>query len=331
MVTDLRPESPPGTSLKSLVNGFVLTKQTEGKSPRTIEFYSENLKRFLWYAQKQGWTDDIRMLTAWQIKEFLGYVGSETHRWELHGNSSESSLGKASHTTVHHYFVAISCLFNWVIKEGFLKDNPLTHIKVAKPKPKVIIPYSQEEIKNMLAVCDYDFQHNAKFLACRNQAMILTLLDSGVRLSELVGITLNDIDTEKGWLKIRGKGSKERIVRVGKTTQKAIWRYCVYRPKNGRQELWLSEEGKPLAASGVQSLIQRLMERAGITSDGSTHRFRHTFALNFLRADKNVFNLQYLLGHSDLDMVRRYTSTLGMEDALKAHEKASPVDLMCLK
>jgi len=66
-----------GRSLKSLVNGFVLTKQTEGKSPRTVEFYSENLKRFLWYASRQGWSDDIRMLTEWHIREFLGCLAHE--------------------------------------------------------------------------------------------------------------------------------------------------------------------------------------------------------------------------------------------------------------
>lgn len=100
---------------------------------------------------------------------------------------------------------------------------------------------------------------------------------------------------------------------------------------NNREELWLTEEGKPLSPKAVQCMMKRLKERAGVSGGGSIHRFRHTFALNFLRVDKNVFNLQYLLGHSDLDMVRRYTSALGMEDALKAHETASPADTMGFK
>ena len=82
-------------SLKSLVKGFVLTKRTEGKSPRTVEYYQENLRRFLWYAEGQGWSDDIRFLTEWQIGEFLGYVGTETHRWGLKGNGSETSQHNA--------------------------------------------------------------------------------------------------------------------------------------------------------------------------------------------------------------------------------------------
>jgi integrase/recombinase XerD len=74
-----------------------------------------------------------------------------------------------------------------------------------------------------------------------------------------------------------------------------------------------------------------LKRRAGINEEGCVHRFRHTFALSFLRGDRNPFNLQYLLGHNSLEMVKRYTATLGMEDALKAHEKASPADMLGLR
>ncbi|HUV51852.1 MAG TPA: tyrosine-type recombinase/integrase, partial [Dehalococcoidia bacterium] len=133
-----------------------------------------------------------------------------------------------------------------------------------------------------------------------------------------------------GNIRVMGKGSKERVVRIGKVAQKSLWRYLMHRPDNGR-ELWLSEEGRPLSCTGVQCLIKRLKNRAGVNGSGSVHRFRHTFALNFLRVDKNVFNLQYLLGHSELEMVKHYVSTLGMEDALKAHEKASPADLLGIK
>lgn len=233
-------------SLKSLVKGFVLIKRTEGKSPRTVEYYEENFRRFLWYTGRQGWSDDIRFLTEWQIREFLSYVGTDTRRWGLEGNGSETSQRNASHSTVHHYFVVLSCFFNWLIQEGFLQENPMVKIKVAKPRPKVITPYSGEEIKRMLTVCDYDYEHNAKFLGSRNRVMVLILVDTGIRLSELVGIKLSDIDNAKGYIKVLGKGAKERVVRIGKITQKALWRYLIYRTHKGAQELWLTEEGKPL-------------------------------------------------------------------------------------
>jgi site-specific recombinase XerD len=331
MVVAIQQGVEGGTSLKSLVTGFVLTKQTEGKSPRTVEFYSENLSRFLWYASNQGWGDDIRMLTEWHIREFLGYVANEKRRWGLEGNGSESSRLKVSHTTVHHYFVVLANFLGWAVREGFIKESPTAKIKVAKPKVKVIKPYTPEEIGRMLAVCGYDYEHNAKFLGSRNKAIVLVLLDSGVRLSELIGMALEDVNTSNGNIRVMGKGSKERMVRIGKVTQKALWRYLMHRPGNGYQELWLSEEQRPLSCGAVQCLIKRLKERASINGSGTVHRFRHTFALNFLRVDRNVFNLQYLLGHNSLEMVKHYTAALGMEDALMAHEKASPADMMGLK
>jgi site-specific recombinase XerD len=227
--------------------------------------------------------------------------------------------------------VVLANFFGWVVREGFLKENPTAKIKVAKPKNKVIKPYTKEEITRMLAVCDKDYERNAKFLGSRNRAIVLVLLDAGVRLSELIGMKLEDVNTLNGNIRVMGKGSKERVVRIGKVAQKAVWRYLMHCPDNSTDELWLNEEGRPLSGDGIQCLVRRLKKRAGVKGSGSVHRFRHTFALNFLRADKNVFNLQYLLGHSDLDMVRRYTATLGMEDALKAHEKASPADMMGFK
>ena len=167
MVVSKQLGAPPGTSLRSLVAGFVLTKQTEGKSHRTVEFYSQNLKRFLWCVLKKDWSDDIRTLTEWNIRGCLDYLANERFRWGLEGNGSETSKVKASHTTVHHYFVVLANFFGWVVREGFLLESPTARIKVAKPTARVIKPYSHEETSRMLAVCDSDYEHNARFLGSR--------------------------------------------------------------------------------------------------------------------------------------------------------------------
>jgi site-specific recombinase XerD len=330
MFKSIELEAPPGTSLKSLVRGYLLTHQTEGSSPHTIQYYRGILDRFLWYATTADWVDDARLLNEWHIREFLGYVGTELNRWAKEGNGSESSTRKASAATVHHYYSALRAFYNWAVREGFVPQSPVAKVKVAKAKPRVMQPYSAEQIKKMLRVCDYDYQHGARFLGSRNRALILMFLDSGLRLSELANIKLQDIDVDNGRVRVTGKGNKERVVRIGKTAQKALWRYLMYRGENSKQVLWLSEERKPLHGSGIQSSIDRIKRRAGIDERGCVHRFRHSFALSFLRADRNPFNLQYLLGHNSLEMVKRYTATLGMEDALKAHETASPADLLHL-
>jgi len=324
-------QATSGTSIKALVKGFILTQRTDCKSPRTIEYYENNMRRFLWYADQQGWPNDIRLFTEWNIREFLAYVSSEGNRWGIVGNGSESSRPKATYCTVHHYYCVLKAFFNWCVREELITQSPLHKIKLKNPKLNVIRPYTEQEILKLLSVCDSDFRNNAKFLGSRNKAIILMMLDTGLRVSELADIRLDEIDTEKGWIKVKGKGAKERIVRIGSTAQKALWRYMVYRPENKYDKLWLTEEGTHLTTDGIRIKIQRNKERAGITSKGSCHKFRHTFAINFLRQDRNPFNLQYLLGHSDLRMVRHYVSTLGMEDALKAHENASPADMLGLK
>lgn len=331
MVVFVKSQVPVSTSVKSLVKGFVLTQRTDCKSPRTTQYYESNLRRFLWYAEQQKWPDDVCMITEWHIREFLAYTGEEGNRWGLSGNGSESSRSKATYCTVHHYYCVLKAFFNWCVREGFISESPLTKIKLKAPRLNVVQPYSNQDILRLIEVCDYDCKNNARLLGSRNKAIVLMLLDTGLRASELANIKLDEIDSERGWIKVKGKGAKERVVRIGATAQKALWRYLVYREKSKCENLWITEEGKPLEVGGIQTMVMRLKERAGLTAKGNCHRFRHTFALHFLRIDRNPFNLQYLLGHSDLRMVRHYVSTLGMEDALKAHEKASPADLLASK
>lgn len=254
----------------------------------------------------------------------MDYVGEKGHSWGLKGNGSETSREKATCCTVHHYYCVLKSFFNWCVREGYVTESPLTKIKMKNPSPGVVQPYSIQDILKLIEVCDNDCKRRAELLGSRNKAIILMLLDTGLRVTELTNIRVNEIDTERGWLKVIGKGAKERVVRIGATTQKALWRYMVFHEKNKCEQLWVTEEGRPMKSVGIQTMISHVKKRAGVTAKGNCHKFRHTFALNFLRKDRNPFNLQYLLGHSDLRMVKHYVSTLGMEDALKAHESASP-------
>lgn len=271
------------------------------------------------------------MVTEWHVREFLEYVGGEGHRWGLTGNGSERSRKKATYCTIHHYYCVLKSFFNWCIREDYIVESPLAKVKMKNPRLNVVQPYSVQDILKLLEVCDNDCKRNAQLIGSRNKAIVLMLLDTRLRVSELASIKVNEIDTERGWLKVRGKCAKERVVRIGTTTQKALWRYIVFREKNKCEQLWITEEGRPMKSGGIQIMIKRLKERAGVVTKGNCHKFRHTFALNFLRKDRNPFNLQYLLGHSDLRMVKHYVSTLGMEDVLKAHESASPADMLGLR
>jgi len=316
----------PEIHLSLLIDAYLLSHETEWTSRHTSVYYSGILGRFLWFSQQNGWPDDAALITEWNVREFLRYVGREVNRWRAGGNGSESSSRRASPRTVHHYYRALTAFFNWVLREGYLAESPIANIKVAKPKRKVIRPYTQEQVERILAVCAKDYKQRSSLLGSRNYAIVILLFDSGLRLTELVTIRLRDIDKERGWIRVTGKGAKERMVRMGQASQTALLHYLEQRPGGGNGALWLTREGSPLTSRGLQSAFRRLKGRAGIEEEGGCHRMRHTFALSFLRSDRNPFNLQYLLGHSSLEMVRHYTATLGMEDALEAHVKASPGD-----
>ena len=190
MVVTIRPQAPVGTSLRSLVKGFILTQRTDCRSPNTIEYYDGILKRFLWYVEQQSWPDDAKLITEWYIREFLSYVSSDINRWGVEGNGSESSRKKATYSTVHHYYCVLRAFFNWCVRDNYISASPLTKIKLANPKPNVVRPYTPQEIMKLLAVCDHDFKNNAKFLGSRNRAVVLMLLDTGLRISELAGIKM---------------------------------------------------------------------------------------------------------------------------------------------
>ena len=161
--------------------------------------------------------------------------------------------------------------------------------------------------------------------------ILLLLLDSGIRVSELVNINHEDVNLSEGWIKIsKGKGGKERIVPVGSVVQKALWKYINHcRPQPLTQKvtrLFLSDDGLPLTRSGIQQMLRRYGKRAGISGVRcSPHTFRHTFAKSYLVNGGDIFSLQKILGHSSLASVRIYLNLFGT-DIKKQHQKYSPAD-----
>ena len=151
-------------SLRSLVQGFILCQRTEGKSPRTVEYYQGILRRFLWYAEKKGWPDQAQLVSEWQVRDFLGYVASSRDRW---GTSSKNSRTEVSHSTLRHYYVGLHALFSWAVREGLLEESPIDKIKIQKAKPRVIQPYAPAEIQAMLKVCELDYQQRVPFCSPR--------------------------------------------------------------------------------------------------------------------------------------------------------------------
>ncbi|MFC2026597.1 tyrosine-type recombinase/integrase [Chloroflexota bacterium] len=316
--------------LPYLVEGFLLSIQAEGKAPRTYEYYSKLLQHFLQYATDERWNSDINHLNTEQIREFLSYVASRTYEHSA-GNGARI-VRQSKPTAAWPYFRALRRLFNWATEEGLIEESPLAKIHFKPPNVAPIEPYSQSDLKKLLAQCDLDVRNGSRFTGLRNRAMLLLFLDSGIRKAEMTGLKLRQLDLKEKRLTVIGKGNKVGIVPFCSKTAKAIWFYLAEREARAKCDyLWITEEGNALSIDGIDSWFNRLKKRAGVTTPGCLHKLRHTAALQYLRGAHDSFLLQLFLRHESLEMSRRYTQGLKAEEAIIAHRNgASPVEQLGL-
>jgi len=312
--------------LRDAVDGFLFSLRAEGRADRTIEYYDDLLRCSLRYAEDNRWPDNIQAVDARQLRQFLSWVGSRIFEHDA-GNGSHL-VRKAKSSTAWPYYKALRRLFNWLVEEGLVKSSPVSTIHFKTPPSPPIEPFTAEEVKRLMAVCDLDIRTGARFTGLRNRAMILLFLDSALRRKEVVNLTITDLDLGNRHVRVLGKGNKVGIVPFSPKTVKAIWIYLVERKSRARSDrLFLTEEGTPFSINGINSWFVRLKKRAGVNGPGGVHRLRHTAALQYLRGAKDSFLLQLFLRHESLEMSRRYTQGLKAEEAIEAHRNgASPVE-----
>ncbi|HEY55129.1 MAG TPA: tyrosine-type recombinase/integrase [Dehalococcoidia bacterium] len=292
-------------NLTAHLQAFLLSCRVDGLSPASLRDYRQKIGAFVIFCAGHN-IDKPKRLTVSGIRTFLAKT-RETN----------------SPVSVADYYRCVKRFLNWMVEERMLKRNPMAAIRPPKTPRKVIAPFTTDHVKRLLLLCD-----DLKFLGARNKAIILMFLDTGLRLSELAGIQLKDVDFDREVIKVMGKGARERVVRIGRAAQKALLRYLLMR-EDDYPCLWVTEERRPLAHWGIELMIRKLGRRAGIEGVRcSPHTFRHTFATRALLNGAGEFEVQSLLGHEGLDMTRRYAASLRSEAAVEGHKRFSPVDNM---
>ncbi|MHA1973024.1 MAG: tyrosine-type recombinase/integrase [Candidatus Hodarchaeales archaeon] len=304
------------TPIKKAIDGFLLSCKVEGRSYGTIDCYADKLKGFLWYATNYNWPDEISAITTQHLREFLAYLRETAHRFN---SKCPRAMKPCNSTTIQKYYRALSAMYNWLINEGIVDISPLIKIRVPKAEKKVIKALSSAEVNQLISSLPNTFD------GIRNKAIILILVDCGLRLGELLNLKMVDINIEQQLMKVDGK-TGERIVRYGKTTWQALNRYLKVRAKvNGHNDsLWLTEKGISLKDSSVETMFIKLRNKTGIHVH--PHLLRHTFATMWLKNGGEGLMLQRLLGHTTLMMTNRYCQAVGCYDAIEAHRKFSPGD-----
>ena len=315
--------------------GLIRYKTASGKSPHTILDYQASFKKLLLFFQ-----DDPPIGTVSRDKMVEFFAWLQCVYISNPDGVAPRRKGSLSPKSVLNIHVALSSLWTWATQEGFAPANVVRTIDAPPAPPPAVEPLTKEDVAALLKACPSSRTWrtrphiaNSRPTADRDRAIIMTLLDTGVRASELCGMSFGDLDLGNNSVKVRGKGpgraGKERVVYFGKRTSQAIWKSLVPREKAMRQEdpvfvVGSNHDWRPLSRDVLARLLARIGARAGV-QHVHPHLFRHTFAINYLRNQGDIFTLQALLGHSDLAMVKRYVR-IAQSDCAEVHRRASPVD-----
>jgi len=296
-------------ALRLEIDEFLVDRQARNLAPKTILWYKAGVLRLHAYMTEQGVTETAAITPA-LLRRFILHL-SETH----------------NPGGVFGIFGAVKTFLRWYAAEYAPKgwENPLDRVESPKriTPPQRSLPMSDFEA--MLKTCG----RGATLADARDRAILLTLLDTGVRHAEFAALQLEDVDLPTGAIVVKlGKGRKTRVTFVGNKTRKALFAYLRFRGKEPGA-LWVTLAGSPLSKGGIREIIRRRAEKAGVKEPGM-HEFRRAFALNYLRNGGDVETLRRLLGHSDFKVLARYLS-LEDEDLRQAHGQHGPVDNMLKK
>ena len=283
------------------VTAFLVAKQAQGVSPRYLEFLRDELRFFGEFLADAG-LDTVQSITAQAIRQYLIALGE-----------------RRNPGGVHCAFRAIKTFLRWYETEYQPEDwvNPIAKVKPPKLPQEALDAVPLADVKAMLATCD------DTVVGRRDKAMLLVLLDTGLRASELCGLDLTDVNLSNGSVLVRsGKGGKAREVFLSAKTRRELNRYLRLRGDQAGP-LFLTVQGGRFNRHGITSLLRRLAERAGVPAPGAND-FRRAFAILSLRGGADLLTLQRLMGHSNLELLRRYAKQVE-DDLAKVHAQSSPV------
>ena len=304
-------------TLQQAVDYFLLDQRLKGNTDKTIRGYQGFLKQFLEWSFQKG-INDLSGLTLYHVNEYQLYIDTKP--------KAGASGRKLSKRSVQTYIRHIKVFLSYCYLEGFITEP--FHLKVKMPKAErpVIEILTDEEISIVLSC----FSKSETGL--RNTALVLLMLDCGLRLEELTKVESEHINFDKGYMIVIGKGRKERIVPVGLKLRRAMLSYMYKRRMadslEDDQYFFLTDERRRITISCIASLIGRLKKRAGIPRLHA-HLFRHTFATNFLvHGIGDVYELSRLLGHSEIRTTERYLQVASYYTILEKRRRLSYLDLM---
>jgi integrase/recombinase XerC len=293
-----------------LVEQFVRYLSAEkNASPHTCRNYAKDLEQFENFLKTSGIhlspTGEVEMdkVDRWTIRKYLSF---------LHRKNRKSSIARKIST--------LRSFFRFLLREGLTTTNPAK--SVSTPKREKTLP-STLTVDEAFRLVESP-EETEKGQKVRDRAILELLYSSGIRVSELVGLNLSQLDRELGIVRVMGKRRKERIVPVGSKAIEAINDYLEERGGVHEEDpLFLNSRGGRLTARSVGRVVKEYTRRSGIFRKISPHSLRHTFATHLLDSGADLREIQEMLGHASLSTTQRYTH-LTMGKLMEVYDKAHP-------
>jgi integrase/recombinase XerD len=306
--------------LDDVMNHFLLDCETRGVTPGAMRGYKVQLAFLAKKLEQECQITDIEQVKIVHLRQFIRVLmNTKADENNPRKPTQEKPL---SPFTVRNYVRAIRTFFQWCVDEELLEVNPSTRLALPKMPSYVIRAFTAEHIDAMLGACDVTTP-----LGFRDYVMLLVLLDTGMRLAELSGLKM--VDVYDRYVKVFGKGRKEREIGLHPEVSKLLWKYIhKYRKPIAPNEtsVFLNRSGKPLLREGVTSVLDAIKRKCGLENVRvSPHTFRHTFAKMYLERGGEIFKLSREMGHSGVQVTEVYLRDFKSTEARQEHVDFSPI------
>lgn len=290
---------------------IVYLKVEKNASPRTIESYQNDIWQFIDFLAGEFGVPGERIQPG-QVE----HLAIRKHLALLQRNGLKR-------TTVARKMASLRAFFRFLSREEIVGVNPLTHVSTPKLEKRLPEILSQDGAWALVQAPD-----TSKPAGLRDRAILEVLYSCGLRVSELVGLDTGDIDLSLGYVRVMGKGSKERIVPIGSYAIKALQAYLAAgRPFLGRKDpgspLFLNKDGSRLSDRSIRNIVDKYVRQVSVRCKVSPHTLRHSFATHLLDGGADLRSVQELLGHVKMSTTQIYTH-VSKERLLNVYEKTHP-------
>lgn len=294
---------------------FIIDRELKGNSEKTLDNYRQQINYFIDYVGNI----DTEEITLKNLRDFQFHI-SNKEKYDDHPFKINKQ-GKLSKVTIQTYLRQLRVFIKYLYEEEIIENDLTIKFKLPKAPKKVIDILNDDEKERIL-----NYYSEKSELKLRNKCIIALMLDCGLRRTEVINLEYPNINYLNNYIKVSGKGDKERLVPIGLTTKKLLKKYSNMRslPEFQTKKLFIDKNRKPMTDNALKQVFSRLKKNTQIDRL-HPHMLRHTFATDYLVNGGDIYSLQAILGHTSLEMVRKYLH-LASSYIIANHKRLSPLD-----